>query len=144
MREPFEPEDARDSGGPGSQVARRDDALELLYWLEGEGLGGSATLAGITRFLDVPEPRVEETLAELVRRGDAVLEGGCRAAGEYRLTDVGRREAARRFAESFAPLLTQGHGECNDPGCDCHRDPAGAAECHAARAHAVHPERGGD
>jgi hypothetical protein len=49
------------------------------------------------------------------------------------LTDTGRHEAARRFAEEFGPMLNQGHGECNDPNCDCHSDPKSAAECHAHR-----------
>ena len=124
------------SDQPGWDIARQDEVLELLYWLEGEGFGGSATLPSIARFLTYPEDEVSETLGQLVRRGDVVLDED--AGGEYRLTDVGRHEAARRFAEEFAPLLSQGHGECNDPQCDCHANPAAAAECHAARAQGGH------
>ena len=116
---------------PGGEIARRDEVLELLYWIEGEGFSGSATVEGMTRFLAVPEDAVRATLESLVRRGDVSAH---EASGEFRLTETGRREAARRFAEEFAPLLGQGHGECNDPTCDCHDNPAGAAECHAARA----------
>ena len=119
----------------GRDIARRDEVLELLYWLEGEGFVGSATLSGIARFLVHPEDDVRCTLTELVRRGDVVVD---EASDEYRLTDMGRSEAARRFAEEFAPLLSQGHGECNDPQCDCHTNPAAAADCHAARAHGGH------
>lgn len=119
---------------PGRELARRDELLELLYWIEGEGFGGTATVGGITRFLAHPEAEVRASLGDLVRRGDIVLHP---ASGEYRLTDTGRLEAARRFAEEFAPLLSQGHGECNDPNCDCHSNPAGAAECHA-RTHEGH------
>lgn len=121
------------SEASGKDIALRDELLELLYWLEGEGLRGSATLAGIIRFLAHPEVEVQASLAQLVRRGDVVVveESG---GPEYRLTEVGRREAARRFAEEFAPLLGQGHGECNDPECECHTNPAAAAECHAERA----------
>ena len=121
--------------GAGRDIARRDEVLELLYWLEGEGFVGSATLSGIARFLVHPEDDVRCTLTELVRRGDVVVDD---ASGEYRLTASGRGEAARRFAEEFAPLLSQGHGECNDPQCDCHTNPAAAADCHAARAHGGH------
>jgi hypothetical protein len=117
----------------GRDIALQDELLELLYWLEGEGFAGSATLDGLMRFLSHPVHEVRGTLDRLVQRGDVVSEGG--ESGEYRLTDIGRREAARRFAEEFAPLLRQGHGECNDPGCECHTNPAAAAECHAARAH---------
>ncbi len=115
-------------GEPGGDIARRDELLELLYWIEGEGFGGTATLDGITRFLAHPVEEVRQSLDDLVRRGDVVLDP---AVGEYRLSGSGRVEAARRFAEEFAPLLSQGHGECNDPDCDCHSNPAGAAECHA-------------
>ncbi len=117
---------------PGGPIARRDELLELLYWLEGEGFGGASNIDAMVRFLAHPEPVVRQSLDDLVRRGDVSLD---LSTGEYRLTDTGRSEAARRFAEEFASLLSQGHGECNDPDCDCHTNPAGAAECHAARGH---------
>lgn len=117
---------------PGGPIARRDELLELLYWLEGEGFGGASNFDAIVRFLAHPESVVRQSLDDLVRRSDVSLE---QSSGEYRLTDTGRGEAARRFAEEFASLLSQGHGECNDPDCDCHTNPAGPAECHAARAH---------
>lgn len=119
----------------GDDIARRDELLELLYWLEGEGFHGNATLEGIARFVAHPEPLVRHTLQGLLDRGDIVMQG---ERSEYRLTEPGRREAARRFAEEFAPLLGQGHGECSDPNCDCHENPGAAAECHAARAHQGH------
>lgn len=116
---------------PGRQMDRQDELLELLYWLEGEGFTDRTTLNGLVRFIAWPEAEVRAAMDRLVTRGDvAVIEG---VPPEHRLTATGHREAARRFAETFAPLLAQGHGECNDPECDCHTDPAGAAECHARR-----------
>ncbi|MDQ6830658.1 MAG: hypothetical protein M3081_17500 [Gemmatimonadota bacterium] len=120
---------------PGDDIARRDELLELLYWLEGEGFHGNATLDGIVRFVAHPEAQIRRTLEGLAERGDVLLHAESR---EYRLTEPGRREAARRFAAEFAPLLGQGHGECSDPNCDCHENPGAAAECHAARAHQGH------
>lgn len=120
--------------GDGDGIARRDEVLELLYWLEGEGFTENATLPGMVRFLGHPDAQVRETLELLRQRGDVTARPRADGTPEYRLTESGRREAARRFAEEFAPLLNQGHGECNDPTCDCHDDPAGAAECHARRA----------
>lgn len=116
--------------GPGHEIARQDELLELLYWMEGEGLADSATLPGLTRFLVQRESDVSRTLTALAARAYVTT-----AEGHFRLTELGRREAARRFADEFAPLLSQGHGECNDPGCDCHTDTASATECHAVRAH---------
>jgi hypothetical protein len=115
---------------PAGDIARRDEVLELLYWTEGEGFSGASTLEAITRFLTHDRVDVLRTLDDLVARGDVVLDA---SDSGYRLTQLGRKEAARRFAEEFAPMLNQGHGECNDPNCDCHSDPKSAAECHASR-----------
>ncbi len=121
----------------GQEIARQDEMLELLYWFEGEGFGGVASLQGIVRFASLSESLVRGTLERLIARGDVLLDhdGG----GEYRLTDGGRKEAARRFAAEFAPLLSQGHGECSDPDCDCHTSDGGAAECHARSHNATRP-----
>jgi hypothetical protein len=123
-----------DTAGEG--IAREDELLELLYWFEGEGFGGVATLDGIIRFTNLTEPLVRRTLDRLMARGDVALDA--HVAAEYRLTDTGRREAARRFAAEFAPMLSQGHGECSDPNCDCHTSEGGAAECHARQHRAAH------
>ena len=119
-----------DSGGDaGREIAREDELLELLYWFEGEGFAGVATLEGIVRFTSIDEPLVRETLGRLIARGDVVVDAS--SDDQYRLSEPGRREAARRFAAEFAPMLSQGHGECSDPDCDCHTSEGGAAECHA-------------
>lgn len=121
---------------PGGEIARRDEMLELLFWFEGEGLGSSATVPAMTRFLVQPEETVRLTLADVISRGLVVEAAG--EPAEYLLTEIGRQEAGRRFADEFSELLGQGHGECNDPTCDCHDNPAGAAECHAVRAGGGH------
>ena len=121
-----------DEAAAGSDIAREDELLELLYWFEGEGFGGVASIGGIVRFTNLSEPLVLRTLDRLLARGHVLLDES--RGAEYRLTEPGRREAARRFAAEFAPMLSQGHGECSDPNCDCHSSEGGAAECHA-RAH---------
>lgn len=111
-----------------TDLATLDEMLELLFWMEGENLDSSATLTGIARFLARPESDALDVLSRLVERGDIVV-----AEGRYVLTDVGRREAARRFVEDFSGLTGQAHGECNDPECECRKSPAGAADCQAHR-----------
>lgn len=119
-----------DSGGDaGREIAREDELLELLYWFEGEGFAGAATFEGIVRFTSIDEVLVRQTLDRLIMRGDVVVDAS--RGEEYRLSEPGRREAARRFAAEFAPMLSQGHGECSDPDCDCHTSEGGAADCHA-------------
>lgn len=83
---------------PASDIARLDEMLELLYWLEGEKLANGSTLAAIARFLAQSEESAFETLVRLVERGDVSLWNSA-----YHLTPVGRREGARRFAEDFHP-----------------------------------------
>lgn len=123
---------SHDDSTGDNDIAREDELLELLYWFEGEGFGGVASTEGIVRFTNLSEPLVLRTLERLTSRDHVVLDQS--RGGEYRLTDTGRREAARRFAAEFAPMINQGHGECSDPDCDCHSSEGGAAECHA-RAH---------
>ena len=118
----------REDDAAGSDIARADELLELLYWFEGEGFAGVASIEGIVRFTSLSQPLVRRTLDRLLARGDVLVDAS--RGAEYRLTDSGRREAARRFAAEFAPLLSQGHGECSDPDCDCHTSEGGAAECH--------------
>ena len=119
-------------GDAGREIAREDELLELLYWFEGEGFSGVATLDGIVRFTSIDEPLVRQTLERLIARGhvSAVVVDVSRGE-EYRLSGPGRGEAARRFAAEFAPMLSQGHGECSDPACDCHTSEGGAADCQA-------------
>ena len=132
-----EPSAGTSDAATGGDIAREDELLELLYWFEGEGFGGVASIEGITRFTNLAEPLVRRTLDRLLGRGDVLVDAS--RGDEYRLTDAGRREAARRFAAEFAPLLSQGHGECSDPDCDCHTSEGGAAECHArTHVHAPH------
>lgn len=121
----------------GNDIAREDEILQLLFWFEGEGFGGVATIEGIIRFTNLSETLVRRTLGRLTARGDVHLDEG--KGSEYRLTDTGRREAARRFAAEFAPMLSQGHGECSDPDCDCHTSDGGAAECRAHVHDHTHP-----
>ncbi len=128
--------DERNGDGAGEAIAREDELLELLYWFEGEGFGGVASLEGIIRFASIPEAVVRRTLERLMSRGDVRLDSS--GGSEYRLTETGRREAARRFAAEFAPMLSQGHGECSDPDCDCHSSEGGAAECHARQHGSTH------
>ena len=120
-----------DDSAAGAEIQRRDELLQLLYWMEGEGFASDATVTGVCRFLDASEAGVARTLEGLVRRGDVVTSEREGEPVRYRLTDIGRREAARRFAEEFAGMQHKGHGECEDPDCECHTSPEAAAECRA-------------
>ena len=108
------------------EIRLRDEILELLYWLQGEGFASHATLDGMMRFLAFPVEEVRPAVEQLINRAEIARAPD----GKLQLTEAGHREAARRFADDFAELLHQGHGECNDPSCDCHENPDAAVECH--------------
>ena len=93
----------------------RDEILQLLFWMQGEGIGKEESAESIARLLSTEVANIDPHLALMVADGFLSVRNA-----RYSLTDVGRREGGRRFREEFDPLLSQGHGECNDPDCDCH------------------------
>jgi len=102
------------------ELRQRDDVLQMLFWLDGEGFGPDVPLADVLRFTD-SEDGVRAALTRLV--ADGLLEAcGDGTAARYRLTPIGRREGGRRFLDEFEPFLARGgHGECGVANCDCHR-----------------------
>lgn len=110
------------------RVKRRDELLQVLFWLEGEGFESELNAVGVGRFLAWPDDEIRKGLAELVDDGFATTAGD-----DIRLTDAGRQEGGRRFVAEFATLLsrdTHHGGECHDPDCDCHE--LGPAACTAS------------
>lgn len=102
---------------PGEAIRRRDEILQLMYWMYGEGLGEEPTADDLLRFLDDDaRDTVVADLEALAASGLVTAGGGAR----YRLTPHGRREGGRRFVEEFQELMRPGHGVCDNPLCDCH------------------------
>ncbi len=89
----------------------RDDILQALFWLRGEGFGDDADEAAIARLVIVDSAVVRAQLEALVAEG--LLES---AGSRYRLTARGAHEGGRRFADDFADLQLTAHGEC-PPDC---------------------------
>lgn len=97
----------------------RDEILQVMYWLKGEGLGEDVAPDDLLRFLETDPGRLGERLAQLVEEGyiDSVPGDGVR----YRLSALGIAEGRRRFLDEFAPFLgRESHSECGDPECECH------------------------
>lgn len=109
--------------GGGDVIRRRDEILQVMYWMRGEGLGetiGAAELSGLV--VGVDEEVLRRDLAGLADAGLTEAVGG-----KHRLTARGVAEGGRRFAEEFQDLTGQAHGACSDPECDCRR--LGPAAC---------------
>ena len=106
----------------------RDEILQVMYWLAGEGLGAEVGPATLKTFLGGDEPELVMLLDQMTREG--FVEG----AGVllYSLTPLGTDAGKRSFALEFEGLLGQAHGECG-PDCWCHKSAARAAQCASER-----------
>ena len=121
------------SADQSDPLRQQDEALQILYWLRGEGLMADAGVADLKRFLDGTVEELAIVLERLagiglVRRAGANPDATIR----YALTADGVKEGGRRFADEFADMTKPGHGECGDPECDCHQsgNPADCAHHH--------------
>ena len=112
---------------PANELFWRDEILQVVYWYCGEGLGKSIGLAELQTFLPAPENVMHRVLARMVTDGYLVRESDNLAEPRFSFTPLGSKEGARRFADEFAGLTNQAHGECNDPDCDCQTQ--GPAAC---------------
>jgi hypothetical protein len=102
----------------------RDEILQLMFWIRGEGFGDAIDPALLERFLGVQSEVGIRYLDHLV--GEGLLEAA--GHGRYRLTEQGHRHGARVFADEFADLTKPGHGECGAE-CWCHASPEEAEAC---------------
>lgn len=114
---------------PADAIRRRDEILQVLFWMRGEGIAEAAGPAELGVFLTGDSASdLAADLAALAASGLLELTG----EGRYRLTGRGGKEAGRRFQEEFEELMHQGHGACSDPECDCHAlGPEACAHAHA-------------
>lgn len=106
----------------------RDEILQLMFWIQGEGFGDQSDPALLERFLGVDAHVGVCYLDRLVDEGLLSRD----ADGLYALTAEGHRHGARVFAEEFADLTQPGHGECGAD-CWCHASPDEAEACLAER-----------
>ena len=114
----------------------RDEILQALYWMRGEGLAEVVTPTTLAAFLAadlVPLRDHLERLADegFVERTAASADDQRRA---YRLSPLGAEEGSRSFHDEFADLTRPTHGECT-PDCRCHDTEHAGEPCPS------HPER---
>ncbi len=117
---------------PLEAIRWRDELLQVLYWFRGEGLGESVAPQDLTVFLGAEAATVREQLERLVLEG--YVEPADGDPNRFRLTEVGVKEGGRRFADEFAGLTGQAHGECSNPNCSCRT--LGPEACISRMAHA--------
>lgn len=100
------------------QLHLRDEILQVLYWLKGEGLVAECSSKQFALWTGADEASLHPVLAFTTM--DGWLEPGT-TPDTYRFTPLGEEEGKRRFADAFADhgLGWGGPGGCG-PDCeDC-------------------------
>ncbi len=105
-----------DAGNTVANIYWRDEILQLMYWMSGEGFGQEFAIDDLGKFLNAGDSVLETNLAEMVDTGLLERVGD----DKYALTTDGKKEGGRRFADEFEEMLKPGHFECDEPDCDCH------------------------
>lgn len=111
----------------------RDEILQVMYWMTGEGLGSEFSIVDLQKFLPSDQAVLADDLQVMVSSG--LLESG--DDDKFALTEQGKKEGGRRFADEFESMVKPGHFECDEPDCDCHNPEASGEACkHLSSAYA--------
>ncbi|MFC4723009.1 hypothetical protein ACFO5O_11805 [Geojedonia litorea] len=94
----------------------KDEILQVLYWMDGEGIGSKVTLMQMLPFLNTSEENLRYHLDKLVIEG--LLQSDQHDTRvQYCLSNIGKQEGGKHFAEAFHGMQKAGHGECG-PDCE--------------------------
>ena len=103
----------------------RDEILQVMFWMTNEGFVREFSAEDLQKFLAVEDVRLTENLKNMVSDGFVKRVG----ENKYALTDFGKREGGRRFADEFEEMMKPGHYECSEPDCDCHNPEFSGEAC---------------
>ncbi len=118
---------------PRNIIQIEDEILQVLFWMQGEGLGREVSLDKLVRFLRFPADAVLQATQALVSKGQ--LESVSRHPElVVTLSAAGYSEGGRRFHDEFESFLGhESHLVCDDPNCDCHAPDWDGACSHLGR-----------
>ena len=101
----------------------RDEILQVMFWFKGEGLSEVVTAQELEVFLATDLKTIQFYLEQFSEEGYLIRHpdpAGMLNSTRYSLSELGRQEGGRRFADEFAGMQKSGHGECNAD-CSCHQ-----------------------
>ena len=128
---PKKPASQRDVDPEIADLKSRDEILQVMYWMTGEGLGSEFSAVDLLKFLPSEQSLLARDLDLMVSSGLLELR-----ADKFALTEQGRAEGGRRFADEFESMTKPGHFECDEPDCDCHNPETSGDVCkHLASAY---------
>ncbi len=96
----------------------REEILQVLYWMEGEGLADAVPFSRLLSLLNTTNENLLLHLQKNIEAGylksqdDEVSE-----KSSIKLTQVGKKEAGAIFRNAFEGMQKAGHGECG-PDCE--------------------------
>ncbi len=108
----------------------REEILQVLYWMEGEGLETSVPFNRLLSLLNTSNDNLLFHLKKNIEEGylksnDELINGN----SSVQLTPVGKKEAGGIFRNAFEGMQKGGHGECG-PDCEfCYEDGKKLDDC---------------
>jgi len=94
----------------------RDEILQVMYWMQGEGLGEKFAPTAIQPLINTNMENLRHHMKKLCAEGYLEMEEQ-KNGGMFKLSSFGKKEAGRRFSEAFQGMQKAGHGECG-PDCE--------------------------
>ena len=96
----------------------REEILQVLYWMVGEGLGDFVPVSRLLSLLNTTSDNLLLYLQKNIEAGYLKTENGelCENS-EIQITPSGKKEAGLIFRNAFEGMQKAGHGECG-PDCE--------------------------
>jgi hypothetical protein len=95
----------------------REEILQVLYWMEGEGLEDAVPFNRLLSLLNTTSDNLLVHLQKNIENGYLKTEGLLTETSSVQLTPAGKKEAGGIFRNAFEGMQKGGHGECG-PDCE--------------------------
>ncbi len=96
----------------------REEILQVLYWMQGEGLAEAVPVSRLLSLLSTSTPNLLLHLQKNIQAGYLKTnDGEVNENTSVQLTDAGKKEAGGIFRNAFEGMQKGGHGECG-PDCE--------------------------
>ncbi len=96
----------------------REEILQVLYWMEGEGLANAIPFSRLLSLLNTTNTNLLLHLKKNITAGYLKTEAGeLNENSSIQLTPSGKKEAGAIFRNAFEGMQKAGHGECG-PDCE--------------------------
>jgi len=96
----------------------KEEILQVMYWMDGEGLGSKISVAQVLNFINTNSENLLFHINKLLDQDLIEAEQTSITLNSLvSLSKIGKTEAGKHFAEAFQGLQKAGHGECG-PDCE--------------------------